>query len=362
MKKVLKTILINYFVFWVIIISIETLLQLGHAIYHGNLYFLEESSHQQLFEAHPYLVGRLKKNVHVFKNNKNVSSTELNTRYTGANLADTSLTRVGVFGGSTAFGTGTDDKDSWPALLQDTLGGQYAVINYGTPGYSTVENIIQLALLAPEDSLDYILIYCGWNDIRNYHDPELGPDYYSHGTQQYSNLGLNASNSLYASLEDVFISLKLIRKLSKNFIRHKTPESYENNDPIVDQLYKRNLQTIKTISSNLSADVIFVPQILNSVEFERNGDESSRWSTRIKNSAMPALIERFNHIPGMVCDSNTADCVVLNTVLEANWKDKHFVDEGHFSRAGGIVFSGLIARYIEASEREKRRALGREIN
>ena len=95
---------------------------------------------------------------------------------------------MAVVGGSTTFGTRVTDADTWPWLLQERLGDGYAVANYGVPGYSTAENIIQMALVVPEARPRVVVFYEGWNDIRNYHWPGFQPDYYSHGMTQSDTL------------------------------------------------------------------------------------------------------------------------------------------------------------------------------
>ncbi|MEQ9266721.1 MAG: SGNH/GDSL hydrolase family protein [Balneolaceae bacterium] len=355
MKKKLKTIFINYMVFCALLISLELCLQIVYFAINGRFLFTPPppTPNEEIFEIHPYLAGRLKKTSGTSLNQIKITTTQKNTRFTGANLEDTSLTRVGVFGGSTTFGTGVTDEDTWPALLQEKLGSKFAVINYGAPGYSTAENIIQMALIAPEDELDIVIFYEGWNDIRNYHNELIGADYYGHGIEQYSNLGLNSyvstsnrSKPGFNELKNIFVTLRLISKVSKPIIENEIITSFEKADPFVDDLYRRNLRTLKALSHNIEAYPIFIPQVLNYTQFLRNGESTSIWSSRIKNKSMPELLDRFNGFMNDLCPSPVLECTVLNEVLDAQWKDEHFVDDGHFNRAGGLIISEIVAKYI----------------
>lgn len=189
MKKILKIIGVNFMVLSVLIIGVELLGQLVYLVKNGTLLPLDSVSvHHKLFEIHPYLAGRPKSSVKVISNNKTITTTRNNTRWTGAEQDDQDLIRVAVLGGSTVFGAGVTDEESWPRLLQEKLGKNYAVINYGVPGYSTAENIIQMALIVPDKKPHIVIFYEGWNDLRHYHEKDLGSDYYAHGVRQFSNL------------------------------------------------------------------------------------------------------------------------------------------------------------------------------
>jgi hypothetical protein len=45
--------------------------------------------------------------------------------------------------------------------LEKELGPGYEVINLGVPGYSTVENLIQTALILPSLNPDVAIFLCG---------------------------------------------------------------------------------------------------------------------------------------------------------------------------------------------------------
>lgn len=175
----------------------------------------------KLYEAHPFLVSRLKKNAVVEFGGNDISITGDNTRWTGASENDDGLIKVAVLGGSTTFSTGVTDEDSWPALLQQKLGPDYSVINYGVPGYSTAEAIIQMALIVPESKPDIVIFLEGWNDIRNYHKPDLGEDYYAHGVERTYRLMKRAHNrgNILAAIYDNSIIGMLASKAKKRLPR-----------------------------------------------------------------------------------------------------------------------------------------------
>ncbi len=353
MKHTIKLISINLFIICLFIGTIELCGQLIFYIVKG--YPVYSSIHRRLFELHPYLVGRPKNNVAVTHGNKIITSTGEHTRNTGKPFSDNTI-KVAVLGGSTTFGTGLSDLDTWPALLQSTLGENYSVINYGVPGYSTVEAIIQLALIVPETKPDFVVMYEGWNDIRNYHDTNLGSDYLSHGMMQYKSLQVPVwtGHTIFERLSEISAIMHFIDKR----LDHRTDRRFASGgmdsrdpDPYVDRLYERNLNTMKILVKNMHAYALFVPQILNYSDFK--GKTGSRvWTPHIEDDAMPALLDKFNGKMCAVCRENDGDCAVLKEVTVEHWEADDFVDDGHFSRKGGNKFAHMIANRIQQTAKQ----------
>ncbi|RPI73391.1 MAG: hypothetical protein EHM38_00445 [Geobacteraceae bacterium] len=352
---------VNISVLCVLLVSLEITGQMVYFLKNGYPLFGDynyENKHHQLFELHPYLAGRLKKSVRVIHGNAVITTTDIHTRVTGGTENKNAI-RIAVLGGSTTFGTGVTDADSWPALLQDILGNDYYVINYGVPGYSTAEAIIQMALLVPESKPHFVVMLEGWNDIRNYHDDDLGPDYFSHGIMQYGNLGisLHPSKSLSARIAQESaiywfaqrISQKLPQQLRAQPLIDKQPSRAA--DPYVDRIYFRNLTTMKILAHNMGAYALFVPQVLNSANFKEK-KTTFHWSPHIEDDAMPDLIDGFNRIMSMVCQPHEDSCAPLKEVIAQHWEPADFVDDGHFSRKGGSKFAGIVAGHIRKTVKQ----------
>lgn len=217
---------------------------------------------QQMFERHPYLVGRLKGDVRLTESGKTATIGSDHTRWTGSASAEPNAIRVAVLGGSTTFGTKVTDADSWPALLQGNLGPHYVVTNYGVPGYSTAEAIIQMSLLFPEPAPQVVVFYGGWNDLKNYHTGDLGPDYYGHEMSQYGNLGIplmQEHESVKAAAVRVSAVFALAHKLSELIAPPPTESAsvgriYTTPDSFVDRLYVRNLETLDILGEKQTSN------------------------------------------------------------------------------------------------------------
>jgi lysophospholipase L1-like esterase len=304
--------------------------------------------HRQLLEQHPYLVGRLRSEVRAEQKGKVVTTTAIHTRWTGAPADQARTVRVVTMGGSTTFGAGVSDSETWPARLQALLGPGYSVTNYGLLGYSTAEGIVQMGLLVPESQPDIVVFYEGWNDIRNYHDPQVGADYFDHGMSQYSTLNIELPTHLspFMRLANVSAIFRFALVLAQP---HATATSvtapgdiFDDADSTVDRLYLRNLRTLHTLTAQLGAYALFVPQVLNQ-QWYTTHQGSDWWTPHVDNRAMPVLLQRLNHIMEDACTPGGHDCVVLNGISSEPWEPADFLDEGHFTVKGNDAFARIVA-------------------
>jgi len=105
------------------------------------------------------------------------SHTDTNTRVTiNAGKVSEELL-VFAYGGSTTYGVGVSDAETWSSVLSALLGPRYFVENRGVPGYTTVENIIQATFDFRNVQPVCAIYYLGWNDFRNSNLTQLKPDY-----------------------------------------------------------------------------------------------------------------------------------------------------------------------------------------
>ena len=354
MRQTLKLIYFNVALLCVLLVGLEIVGQIAFYLWKGHAVFRAPVvENQGVLELDPYLVGRPRSSIRVEANGKVVTTTPMHTRWTGA-PANPSAVRVAVVGGSTTFGAGVTDVDSWPARLQAMLGANYSVINFGMLGYSTAEGIIQTALLVPETRPDIIVFYEGWNDIRSYHDSTPSPDYYSHGMRQFSTpqLAPPARPSLPEQLVDISAIWRLATVVSKPAAAQQQDvharsygPAYATPDTFVDRIYRRNLETLKLLSEHNGAYALFVPQVLNDAWYSQHTG-GNWWTPHVDDHAMPALIRRFGLTMDAVCGPREPRCSVLGTVRDWKWQPDDFIDEGHFSGKGGEVFARLVAPKI----------------
>ncbi len=344
--QIAKLLVVNYAVFVTLLITIELIGQLGYWIFRGR--FLYETPPNQIFKEHPYLSGISKKEFHyVNSSGLSITTDRYGFRKTRTTAYEKDAINVICLGGSTTFGTFVTDENSWPFMLQEKLGKNYNVYNLGVPGYSTLEGIIQLITFVPELDPHIIIIYEGWNDIRNYHIKPHSPDYYWHGMSQKTNLEFGARDTW----DNFFIS-KVAKKLGqtiKGFGRLNDTKAFTTNDPYIDSLYVKNLRTMKLLCDNLNSKMIFIPQVLN-FDSLKNSTRSNSWTPTINNNQMPMLMENFNALMRKAISSGAQTIVIDDILRKQKWTKEYFADYGHFNEAGGELFSQIILESIKALE------------
>ncbi|WP_456425568.1 SGNH/GDSL hydrolase family protein [Rhodocaloribacter sp.] len=309
-----------------------------------------------VFRHHPYLVGMPAADIRAPLWGKKLTVTGERSRWTGAPPATEGRIRVAVLGGATTFGAYLSDEETWPAQLQSLLGDGYVVYNFGVPGYSTAEHVIQTALILPEIEPDVVVYYTGWDDIRNYHRFDPTPEYREHGIEQYDNLEISVVQRLSFG-EELKVRSGAVRMFQ--FVGNKlgmggseaedaapVPEgAYEGPDAFVDRIYRRNLTTLRELVRMQGGYALFVPQVLNKAAFA--GSRRTRpWTPRIIDEALPGLMRRFNGLMTGLCED--APCAVVEEVTRLPWTPEHFLDEGHFNAEGGRLMAETLAARIRS--------------
>lgn len=345
-------------VFVTLLVSIELIGHLSYRVYKGKFLFENGQQKNVLFKEHPYLVGVPKKNFRITNKSGDIS---ISTNKFGHRVSyppdmkhHKDAYQVVCLGGSSTFATGVTDEHSWPFLLQQKLGPGFKVINLGVPGYTTLEALIQLSTTDPDLRPDYIISYQGWNDLKNYHSEVEQGIYVEHGFLQATNLKV-ARKQGFPDYSFVYFLAEKIR--SRIWPKKVDLESLPPTDAKVDSIYVRNLRTINALSRHLNAKLIIVPQVLNLEWFKAHPSESNLWTPTISNENMPELITRFNQLVSKAVPTDEGVLTLDHLPYSTQWQDHHFVDQGHFSKKGGEVFSDLLAASIRQLQLPKKDSL-----
>lgn len=346
----LKTFKINLLVLLGILLFIEITGQIIFLIKWKHFLFNDpDKKYRELvFRKHPYLSVALNKNIKANYEGDDdiITTTELGTRWTGANLQGAGKIRIACLGGSTTFCTGLRDEFTWPALLQKKLGNRYAVINFGAPGYTTVEAIIQMSLFVPELKPDLVIFYEGWNDLHNYYMEDSYPDYYRHGQLQLQNvlLGRKENETCYEKFRRQSGVFYVVDNIRERLIKERAPMRFSTPDIKTDSLFTRNIRTLISLSSMQKTQPVFIAQVLNPF-FKRKEKFSRFWTIHIEDKSVPLMMDHMNDLAKNIC-SNDSNCIYLDFKNSIEWETKHFIDDGHFSKEGNEIFSDVLAKEI----------------
>lgn len=334
---------------------LELLGQIAYKLQNGHFLINEVPELTAFYEEHPYLSVSLKKNAQINFREQSIRTNDQGFRVTSyPDIPVNSSQKVIVcLGGSTTFSTMVSDEDSWPFMLQQQLGPNYKVYNLGSPGYSSMEAIIQMTMIVPELQPDIIINYHGWNDIHNYHIENPSPDYFQHGMFLKQALPTKKSLIYYLKHSAIFFYTGFFNE-GKTLASDGNPvpevNSYTTPDSYQDSLYVRNINTLNLLGESLGAVNIFVPQIINVESFINSEYPSRSWTKHIRDKSMPDLLQRFNQLmsSSLVIDNNT---IVLNEEVKfEQWPAKYFVDDGHFNKEGNLKFSKMIFQIINSEE------------
>lgn len=132
--------------------------------------------------------------------------------------------KVFVLGGSTVWGTGASDDKTIPSFLQQALGGDYDVYNFGETGYVATQELNQLLRrLADGDIPDYVIFYDGNNDgYAGAYSPAVPRD--PQNIRQQAAAGEQAGNNLLYRVLHEWIEPsnygKLLWRLQEPRVRH----------------------------------------------------------------------------------------------------------------------------------------------
>jgi lysophospholipase L1-like esterase len=301
---------------------------------------------RSLYQKDPYLVGTPKPGAKITRWDAELSHNKDGFR--GKEISPKSgRTRIAALGGSTTYGVGVGDEDTWPFYLEKALGPDYEVINFGMPAHTTVEHIIFSALHLPRYEPEFAIIHAGLNDLHVMHAPGLRDDYSPfHAAAMHGNLYLCHEDSL-PQLGMIRMAVLILQKL--NFYpacsyyqidRTKIPKSEIDESAL--RLYRRNLKTLITILKRFGIKPLLLPQVINA---EALAEIDYRWWTPyITQESLPEHLQRYNEVMRSIALEEGVPYLV--SVLEEKWTRTDFVDSSHFNNAGNERFARSIASPI----------------
>jgi hypothetical protein len=345
-KKISQIILILAFI--ELFLGLTTYWGYKKNILRNNLFPPNIEYTNNIFEYHPLLQGVLKKN---FNSNSKIKISHNKFGLRGDEIIiNNKNILINIYGGSTTYNTGIENKFTWTNYLQTFLGEKFIIANFGVPGYSSAEHIIQTAFYSnilgfyPKCSLYYV----GWNDIRSASIKNIDNAYADfHLVSQIDNLRVRKINN------ESFSPLFLLVSKNLSLIFDTIPYSTTNlnrtnisteimNNRKHEEIYKKNIRTIIALNLSQNSKTIFVPQILN---YEiKNHEEKAGWVMGLTNKEVLNLQDKFNLILKNEATTNNAYYINLD---KKKFSNKDFIDEGHFSILGSEKFAKLIFKEIK---------------
>lgn len=274
--------------------------------------------------------------------------------------------RIVCIGGSTTYSDGVKDyKESYPYLVEKELlnqGINAEVINAGTPGYYSIQNLQNYYLKIHELQPDYVIIYHGINDL---HTRLVWPPEYYKSDQSGSIVRAPyATRSIFRFLSVIRVSMVFFKFWESESSLNAMVKGTESN---VSQLYYEQLRKgtyPEGLFRQVSADSIFKTN--KPIYFQRNTEYLIKLmkeqgtqpilSTFVYSSEFPeeapylkaptfqqALAE---HNQIMIDLSKTYGLELIDLVKELLIEKDMFTDGIHFTLKGNKLRSKLISEKL----------------
>ena len=285
------------------------------------------------FEVHPLLIGIPRPGAF-----GGLSHDAMHRRTTVNENKASDAKPIYVFGGSSTYDIGVTDSETWPSDLSRLLGPHYDVQNYGVPGYSSLEAMIQSLFVFRDTKPVCATYYEGWNDLYLAHVADLADDYFPN--QQLRLMDSLSTGYRPGAIANNWLFFQLIDKtIQAGPGYHLSPGTISGQpDTRLSRIYTDNIKLIVDIDRHFGVKPIFLPQILNDRLLETH---DNLWWPFVTTKAVPALMRDLNSDLQRAVEESGA--VFLDAPLKVDWQESDFLDQGHFSQQGAAKFAASLA-------------------
>lgn len=253
---------------------------------------------------------------------------------------------INAFGGSTTYDVAVSDEQSWPNQLGLLLGSNVAVINRGVPAYTSADNLIQTMFYDQVNGRtpNCAIYYEGWNDARNAHIPTPDNAYAdTHVLSLVNELQVRKGSGI-TPLMTILSQMPIIGQDTVPLpTSYPNVELTGNPDQVLEERFRRNIQSIIAVNESKNVKSVFVGQILNKDALV--GDTPGLIPNVPKNEVL-SFISNLNSIMQSEAQRLGATYVDAN---QSSFTSADFVDEGHFSASGSAKFAKQISAQVQSA-------------
>lgn len=255
---------------------------------------------------------------------------------------------VATYGGSSTYDVALGEGETWSDRLAQAIGPDFAVVNNGVPGYTTVEHLIQTAFYPAKFGKmpRCAIYYVGWNDIRNAHLKDLDPAYADfHLPSQVDSLQTRRIGGAHLSVSPLLTILARLVGSQIDTVQyswHLSGEVKGGSDPVLEADFVRNVHAISAINRERGVKTIWIGQLLNLARL--TGDGQYGWFPYVRDKDVWPLQARFDEIlrrEAAALGDTDIDLPI------ADFGPGDFADQGHFSAAGAKKFAARIAPVVK---------------
>jgi hypothetical protein len=250
--------------------------------------------------------------------------------------------RVACLGGSTTYGA-----FNWPRQLRLLLNDDsdadersYEVFNFGMPGYTSLESLVNLAINVQDYQIDDLVIHHALNDLMPRLYPEMERDY-GHFRKIYRPRGrverfLTGHSALF-----VFVSRRLgVRHslahatMTVNDSNPENPFQPDSLNPDA-RIFRRNLETIVSIAQSTG-----MRPVLTTMPYSLDPSKlPGEWA--ISHEVKVAGMQEHNAIIREIAAER--DVLLVDLDRQMTGKEDYFIDHIHCSGSGRSKKAELVA-------------------
>lgn len=272
---------------------------------------------------------------------------------------DEDVFRVLCLGSGSTYGIGaSSDAATWPARLEYYLhaeekGRKFEVVNMGVEGYSTFENLIDLATRGIDLEPDLVIVYQSLTDLRC----ALYPAPVSDNTHWRSPWTTTTSKGLEATLESIYL-YRLARRTvtdgssgSSSFEGQLIVDYEPGQDKFIDapastgfDNFERNLTSIVALSRSVGARVLLSSQGLDRIDLI---NAPSRARQLASFERMRAILERVARRQKVeFVDAGKTLELAARRQWETDGKENVFTWEDRLQDSGADLLASTFAQAI----------------
>ena len=267
------------------------------------------------------------------------------------NPKESSTYRIVTIGGSTTFGTGVSDNETYPSILESLFHEKgfenIEVINGGLGGAWSFQEVILIQNKILDLEPDLIIVYDGWNDaMKSDLEKEVIPD--SRGDKVSTDVFLYSGNIITHNLQNVHF-LKTMNRLinyDNNLLNYHNRSivtyDYSNSDQKILEWENRWSQLCDEVKGDVKF-IITIQPMVGTGEKKLTPTESI-WATRYDNVGINAQLEKYvEKLPNIKkhCDE-IAD---FRNIFD-NTTSTIYTDNGHVAENGNRIIAKEVYKKI----------------
>ena len=266
------------------------------------------------------------------------------------------MRRILVSGGSTTFDAlATSDAVSWPWQLEQALAAGRSgveVWNAGMPTWTSLENVISLAVRDVDLEPDVAVLFQAINDLQPASAAAFDPQYEEHARMTRRALGFDLEplpwHRRLLLVEAVRGLLPVEAAPVHSPLPDPEPRRSERLPAEAVATFERNVRSFIALARGHGAEVLLVTQPIR-LRTGRVDEDAAYLEQSIpgpSGRSAAVEVERLNAVLREV--AREEDVALADAAREIGWRDEDFGDPVHHTRAGAEKLVRFLAPRIDA--------------